>query len=140
MKILLAVDGSTHTKRMLAYLAAHDELFGATPEYHVITVVPPVPSRVKGFVDGGTLDLYYREEAKRIIRPVQAFADQHEWKLNAICATGDPGDVIAETAMSGNFDVLVMGSHGHSSVGNLLMGSVAARVMARCKTPVMIIR
>ena len=57
-----------------------------------------------------------------------------------ICALGNPGDVIAETAMSGDFDVLVMGSHGHSSIGNLLMGSVATRVMARCKTPVMIIR
>ena len=29
MKVLLAVDGSDHTKRMLSYLAAHDELLGA---------------------------------------------------------------------------------------------------------------
>ena len=28
MKILLAVDGSAYTKKMLAYLAAHDELLG----------------------------------------------------------------------------------------------------------------
>jgi len=29
MKILLPVDGSDHTKRMLSYIAAHDELLGA---------------------------------------------------------------------------------------------------------------
>ena len=30
MNILLAVDGSTYTKRMLAYLATHSELFATT--------------------------------------------------------------------------------------------------------------
>lgn len=30
MKILLAVDGSPYTKKMLAYLATHDEMFGTT--------------------------------------------------------------------------------------------------------------
>ena len=33
MKILIAVDGSDYTKRMLAYLAAHDELLGSCPTY-----------------------------------------------------------------------------------------------------------
>jgi hypothetical protein len=28
MKIVLAVDGSAYTKRMLSYIAAHDELVG----------------------------------------------------------------------------------------------------------------
>ena len=32
MKILAAVDGSPYTKRMLAYLAAHDEWLGAQHE------------------------------------------------------------------------------------------------------------
>ena len=34
MKILVAVDGSKYTKRMLAYLAAHDEWFGRKPPLH----------------------------------------------------------------------------------------------------------
>ena len=33
MKILAAVDGSPYSKRMLAYLAAHDEWLGAHHEY-----------------------------------------------------------------------------------------------------------
>jgi hypothetical protein len=41
MKILLPVDGSDHTKRMLAYIAAHDELLGAAHEYTLVTVVVP---------------------------------------------------------------------------------------------------
>jgi len=140
MKILLAVDGSVYTKHMLAYLAANDDLFGAKPEYHAITVVAPVPPHVTHFVDNATIEKYYADEANRVLEPVQAFAVQNQWNLAAIQCVGHAGDVIAEAAISGKFDLLVMGSHGHSSLVNLLLGSVAARVMALCKTPVMIIR
>ena len=39
MKILLAVDGSKYTKRMLAYVAAHDEWLGPGHEYTVFNGV-----------------------------------------------------------------------------------------------------
>ena len=49
MKILLAVDGSPYTKKMLAYLAAHDELLGngARHAYTVITVQAALPPRAR---------------------------------------------------------------------------------------------
>ena len=40
MKILLAVDGSAYTKKMLAYLAAHDGLLTPNHDYHLLTVQP----------------------------------------------------------------------------------------------------
>jgi nucleotide-binding universal stress UspA family protein len=33
-----------------------------------------------------------------------------------------------------------MGSHGHSALGALFMGSTAQRVLAKCSTPVLLIR
>ena len=45
MKILVAVDGSDYTKRMLAYWAAHDEWLGDSHEYTLLTVIPAVPPR-----------------------------------------------------------------------------------------------
>ena len=44
MKILLAVDGSPHTKKMLAYLATHMETLGGENEFTVLTVEPPLPT------------------------------------------------------------------------------------------------
>ncbi len=140
MKILLAVDGSPYTKRMLAYLAAHDELFGETPEYHAVHVVTPVTQYVAQFIDKSTIDQYYADEANRVLKPVQAFAEQNRWKLAAKHLVGRPADVLAETATSGGFDLVVIGSHGHSNLANLLLGSVAARVMALCSTPMLVIR
>ncbi|HEX3140957.1 MAG TPA: universal stress protein [Rhizobacter sp.] len=34
----------------------------------------------------------------------------------------------------------MLGSHGNSALVSLVLGSVVAGVMARCKTPVLIIR
>jgi nucleotide-binding universal stress UspA family protein len=33
-----------------------------------------------------------------------------------------------------------MGSHGHGTLGNLVMGSVATQVLAHCKAPVLLVR
>ena len=41
MKILMPVDGSDYTKRMLAYLAAHSELLPGNHEYTVFNVIEP---------------------------------------------------------------------------------------------------
>ena len=38
MHILLAVDGSTYTKRTMAYLATHSELFANSNTYTLLTV------------------------------------------------------------------------------------------------------
>lgn len=43
-------------------------------------------------------------------------------------------------AESGKFDLLMMGSHGYSALGNLVMGSVATKVLAGCKVPVLLVR
>ncbi len=43
-------------------------------------------------------------------------------------------------AEKGKFDLLMMGSHGHGVLGNLVMGSVTTKVMAHCDTPVLVIR
>jgi nucleotide-binding universal stress UspA family protein len=53
---------------------------------------------------------------------------------------GAAGDVIAKMATDGDFDLVMMGSHGHNTLANLVMGSVATKVMAHCGTPVLLIR
>ena len=53
---------------------------------------------------------------------------------------GDVADVIAKLADGGGFDLLVMGSHGHGNLGNLVMGSITTKVLAGCKVPVLLVR
>lgn len=140
MKILLPVDGSHHTKRMLSYIAAHDELLGRGHEYLVFTAIPPIPAYATRFLERGTIDGYYQEQADHVLGPVKAFADQQGWNIRVAQAHGHPAEAIAEIAETERTDLIVMGTHGHSSLGNVILGSVASGVLARCKMPVLLIR
>ena len=140
MKILLPVDGSDYTKRMLGYVAAHDELFGAAHEYTVFTAVAPIPTHAARFLDSQTLEAHYHEQAESVLRPVRKFADQQHWKLSVVHAHGHAAEAVAALAEELQPDLIVMGTHGHSALGNVVMGSVANGVLARCKVPVLLIR
>jgi nucleotide-binding universal stress UspA family protein len=141
MKILVPVDGSPFTKRMLAYLAAHDEWLGGTHDYTLLHAVPPVPARAAAVLDRDILKGYYDDSAERVFKPIRAFLAKHpELKVKYTTKTGVASDVIAESAKKGDFDLVVMGSHGHGSLSNLVMGSVATKVIAQCKVPVLLVR
>ena len=66
------------------------------------------------------------------------FDDKHIEEY--LAKVGNAGELIAKTADSGGYDLVVMGSHGQSALGNLVMGSVATKVLAQCKVPVLLVR
>ncbi len=140
MKILLAVDGSTYTKKMLAYLTTHNELFSAGNEFTVYTAQAPLPPRARAAVGKDIADGYHAEEAEKVLGPVCKFLARHGINARSAWKVGHAGESIAKFADSGKYDLLVMGSHGHSALGNLVMGSVATQVLAHCTVPVLLVR
>jgi nucleotide-binding universal stress UspA family protein len=140
MKILLPVDGSDYTKRMLGYIAAHPELLGPVHDFIAFTAVIPVPPRAARFLDRSTIEDFYREQADEVLRPVAAFAAQKHWALRTDFLAGHAVEAIAEFAARERPDLIVMGSHGHSALGNVVLGSVASGVLARCSAPVLLVR
>jgi nucleotide-binding universal stress UspA family protein len=140
MKILVAADGSPFTKRMLAYLAAHDEWLGAHHAYTVLTVVPPVPARAAAALSKEILADYYHDESEKVFKPIRTFFGKQGLAAEFLAKHGHAADVIAATADKGKYDLLLIGSHGHGSLGNLVMGSVATKVVAQCDVPVLLIR
>ena len=140
MKILLAVDGSAYTKKMLAYLATHDEMFGNNNAITLITVQLPLPPRARAAVGADVANGYYADEAAKVTAPVVKFLKRHGMEPTVVSKVGSPGEAIAKVANDGKYDLLVMGSHGHSALGNLVMGSVATKVLAHCGVPVLLVR
>lgn len=53
---------------------------------------------------------------------------------------GNPVDEILMEVEDNNYDMVVMGAHGHGVLSDALMGSVSQRVVRRCKIPVLIVR
>jgi nucleotide-binding universal stress UspA family protein len=140
MKILIAVDGSLHTQRMLTYLTAHPELVGSQKEFTVITVVPPIAAHLREVVAADVLDRQQQRLVKDVLDPVSAFASRSGWNLTAMSKVGHVADTLIETAGSGDFDLLVMGSHGNSALASLMLGSVVSGVLSRSKVPLLIVR
>ena len=140
MNIVLAADGSPYTKRMLAYVAAHDEWLGARHRYVVVTAVPGLPPRAASFLDREVVMGFYRDEAEKVFKPIRAFFKQRGIEAEFVSKVGPAADVIAKLVNSDSFDLLLMGSHGHGSVVNLVMGSVATKVLASSKVPVLLVR
>jgi nucleotide-binding universal stress UspA family protein len=75
-----------------------------------------------------------------VFHPIRAFLNRQGLQATFLSKTGHVAETISKTATEGHFDLLMMGSHGHSELGNLVLGSVATRVMAHCKTPVLLVR
>lgn len=141
MKILLAIDGSVYTKKMLAYLCAHEELLSVGRNtFTALTVMPAIPPRARAVLSKEMVDEYYREEGAKILEPVRKYLEQSCIFPKEQLEVGPPGDVIARTAEEGQYDLIIMGTHGHGALGRLVMGSVSTQVLANCSVPVMLIR
>ncbi len=56
-----------------------------------------------------------------------------------IVKPGHPVKEIINTAVTGGYDMVVMGTHGHSLLDDILLGSVARGVVHKCPVPVLTI-
>ena len=140
MKILLAVDGSAYTQKMLAYLTSHQEMLGTGHEYTIITVQPLLPPRARAALGKEVVEQYYDEESAKILQPVLEFLKGRGDEAQSIAKVGPIADTIIHTAQDGKFDLIAMGTHGHGALGRLVMGSVSSQVLAGCTIPVLLIR
>lgn len=140
MKILLAVDGSAYTQKMLAYLTSHQEMLGTGHEYTIITVQPLLPPRARAALGRDVVEQYYDEESTKILQPVQEFLNGRGVQVQSISKVGPIADTIIKEAQDGKFDLIAMGTRGHGALGRLVMGSVSSQVLAGCTIPVLLIR
>ena len=90
MKILLAVDGSEHTRRALAYLAAHDEWLGARHAYTVVHAATALPHRAAAFQGLDVARSFYEDDAELIFKPVRQFLATHGIQATFVLRIGHP--------------------------------------------------
>ena len=53
--------------------------------------------------------------------------------------SGAPGTMLSSLAKSREFDLIVMGSHGHSDIAGLFLGSVTHKVLNTIYCPVLVV-
>ena len=141
MKFLLAVDGSPYSVKAAEYLAAHLDLFKSQPDLYLVNVHAPIASaRVRSYVGKDALEKYYSEESDDALKPAGEVLKARGLRFETVKLVGDVAAEVTRKADELGCTMIVMGSHGHGNLGNLVMGSVATRVLAESKIPVLLIK
>ena len=141
MKLLIAIDGSETALRALHYVVDHPDFFGDNAELLLVFVHLPVPSsRVKAIVGNDVIEQYYKDESEEALGPTRGLLAGKAYRVTERLIVGQPAAEIIATAQGNGCDLIVMGTQGRSAFGNLIMGSVAMRVIANSTVPVLSIR
>jgi nucleotide-binding universal stress UspA family protein len=140
MKILVAVDGSKASLNAVKYAAKLSQNLRSSDVITLITVHDDQGLNVaKKYVGSAQVQDYLRELSDQQLKSSLAVLVKAGVKHNTIIQTGHVAETISKTADKG-FDLVVLGTKGRSSIADLLIGSVAQRVLATCKKPVTLIK
>lgn len=141
-KILVPTDFSETAETALYYAKELARQFGA--ELHLLHVCedPMLLSGWPALASGPVSDVgeeaaVLREQLKSLVTP----EDGKTLKTEVHVVVGQPtGLAIAQYALDGEFELIVMGTHGRGALAHTLMGSVAEKVVRSAPCPVLTIR
>jgi nucleotide-binding universal stress UspA family protein len=124
LRVAIALDGSDYGTEAVRYVIAHRALFGVRPEITLLNVAA---------ADDRLLH-------EQVLGPAAGQCAAAGIEAGQARLVGDPGEEIARYANESKPDLLVMGSHGRGLFTAALLGSVAWRAAASCRTPLLLIR
>lgn len=126
LRVVMAVDGSRHGLAAVRSALALRTLFGPAPQFRLLHAVD-------GNADAAAFD--------SATAPALALFAKAKVEVEPVRLVGrHVGDAIVDYLSAHTADLLVMGSHGRGAFKAVLLGSVATRVAARCKLPLLIVR
>ena len=137
MRVLLATDGSPHSRRALEKTA---ELARATKaEVKVLVVSSMVFMRP---IYGADRDLLVpsNEESGEILLEAYSYLRRRGVVPQTLHRVGTPADTILSVAREIEADLIVLGSHGRSSLQRYLLGSVSQKVLTHAPCSILIAR
>jgi nucleotide-binding universal stress UspA family protein len=91
-------------------------------------------------IDRELMKSYYTDEAEKMFKPIRTFMKAQGLEAGFVGKVGHPAELIAKEADTGRYDLVMMGSHGHGLLTGLVLGSVATKVLAACKVPLLPVR
>jgi nucleotide-binding universal stress UspA family protein len=141
MKILVPVDGSKSSLNAAKYVG---KLVSALRSKCTITLASVHDDaglgHVKQFVAKSVVDDYLREVSEKELKAAQKVLDLAGVKHSMVIKYGNVAQEIIALANKEKFDLLVMGSKGRTGILDTIMGSVAQKVSAAAKQPILLVK
>jgi nucleotide-binding universal stress UspA family protein len=139
-RIVVGVDGSESSKAALAWAISQAELIDATVEA-VIAWEYPISFAGVGYAPiGSVMDVDFAETAERVLGEAisETVDPDSKIKVSATAREGNAARILLEAAKGA--DLLVVGSRGHGSFTEALLGSVSQHCVHHARCPVVVVR
>lgn len=140
MKILLAVDGGSHSTRAAEQLAKLAGVMTTPPDIILLHVDPPMVTRAMNVLGEEVTASLHAEASRAAIKPARGVLQRAGLQARDMALVDEPAEAIIAVARDEQRDLLVMGSHGRSALKSMFVGSVTAKVMAESDIPVLVVR
>ena len=140
-KVLVPVDASESSDRGVDYVIKIVQWLRGAIEVHLLTVHHHIPyGRAVSSVAGDQLQQYYQQEGLAALKSARDRLDAAQIPYTFHIGVGEPAEVIARYAREKECDQIIMGTRGLGSVGGLLLGSVATKVLHLTSVPVTFVK
>lgn len=141
MKILFPTDGSTISLAALRGLDEVVQWFSDEPQIVLMTVHAVLPySRAVAWAGVKAVQEYYEEENESALEEARKTLERAGRTFTVAKRVGDPAEEIVRFAHEERCDLVAMSTQGRSALTNLLMGSVATKVLAGSGVPVLLLK
>ena len=140
-KLLVPFDRSDNAMRALRHALALAKESGRV-ELLIVHAHEPAHDygRVAAYRPIAEIEDLLRRESAEILEPALRVAREAGVAFASRILTGDIAPVLVECAEASGCDGIVMGTRGMGAVGNLVLGSVATKVIHLTKVPVTLVK
>jgi nucleotide-binding universal stress UspA family protein len=138
-KILIPCDGSDNGLRVVRY-AASLAIRLSDVQLELLNVQEPLPQKVHAALSEQVIARWQAGEADLILQPARQILDAEEVQYQVRSRVGSPANEIALHVRETQCDAIIMGTRGLSPIVNLVIGSVATKVIYLVEVPVTLIK
>lgn len=135
-KILVALDGSMHSRRGL-----NEAISLARQSDAIITAIHVIPGFPKTFGTSKKFEKQMTKKVGKFIEDARISAGRHGLEFDEkIVRSNDTVAAISNHAKTGKYDIVIIGSRGQGSPKPEYFGSVANGVLHDCRIPVLLVK
>lgn len=138
-KLLIPCDGSDNALRAVRYAASLAKELSDV-ELELLNVQDPLPQKVHSVLSEQEIAHWQAGEADLILQPAREILDAEEVRYQVRTRVGSPANEIARHVQETQCDAIIMGTRGMGPIVNLVIGSVATKVIHLVEVPVTLIK
>jgi manganese transport protein len=112
------------------------ELGGIDAKYTLIHIVETVGA----LIYGENIDDHETSIDEKLLLEYKKMLTQKGFKIETELGFGKPNNMIPKIINQGNFDILVMGTHGHTGLKDILFGTTVDKLRHKISIPLLIVK